>query len=168
MKMLSHWLKDANALDELAYCTKHPYPLLVHNMTTYQLRPVDRVMATIDRAVLSPLRRGQTPSAIDEYMAASVQAHGGDHTFELTVGCHGDCDIQINDVTVSKIHALMTKDARGYWYVQDVGSTTGTHVNDLDTEPTRALQSGDRVAFGMVELTFHLPASAYHLVRRLI
>jgi hypothetical protein len=168
MKLLSHWLKDANALDELEYCAKHPYPILVHNTGTYQLRPVSRVMATIDRAVLSPMRRGYMPSAIDEYMAVPVRSHIGGNTFELTIGCLANCDIQIDDVTVSKVHALMTKDARGYWYVQDVGSTTGTHVNELDTDPTRPLQSGDKVAFGMVETTFHLPASAYALVRRLI
>jgi pSer/pThr/pTyr-binding forkhead associated (FHA) protein len=168
MKMLSYWLKDANALDELAYCAKHSYPLLVHNTATYQLRPVSRVMATIDRAVLSPVRRGYMPSAIDEYEAVPVKAQHGANTFELTVGCLANCDVTVDDVTVSKLHALMTKDARGFWYVQDVGSTTGTHVNDLDTDPTRPLQSGDRIAFGMVELTFHLPASHYALVRRLI
>jgi len=168
MKMLSYWLKDANALDELAYCAKHPYPLLVHNTSSYQLRPVEKIMATIDRAVLSPVRRGRVPSAIDEYEAVPVQAMGGEHTFELTVGCGPDCDVRVNDVTVSKIHALMTQDARGFWYVQDVGSTTGTHVNEQDTDPTRPLQSGDKIAFGMVEVTFHLPASHYALVRRLI
>ena len=168
MKMLSSWLKDANALDELAYCAKHPYPILVHNTSTYQLRPVSRIMATIDRAVLSPVRRGYMPSSIDEYMGVPVRSRVGANTFELTVGCLANCDIMIDDVTVSNVHAVMTKDARGFWYVQDVGSTTGTHVNDLDTDPTKPLQSGDRIAFGMVELTFHLPASHYALVRRLI
>jgi hypothetical protein len=168
MKLLSYWLKDANALDELAYCAKHPYPILVHNTSSYQLRPVSRVMATIDRAVLSPVRRGYMPSAIDEYMAVPVRAQIGDTTFELRVGCLANCDVTIDDVTVSKLHALMTRDARGYWYVQDVGSTTGTHVNEQDTDPTRPLQSGDKIAFGLVEVTFHLPASHYALVRRLI
>ena len=102
------------------------------------------------------------------FINGKPMARVGDNTFELTVGCLANCDIMIDDVTVSNVHALMTKDARGYWYVQDVGSTTGTHVNEQDTDPTRPLQSGDKIAFGMVEVTFHLPASHYALVRRLI
>jgi pSer/pThr/pTyr-binding forkhead associated (FHA) protein len=62
----------------------------------------------------------------------------------------------------------MTQDRHGNWYVQDAGSTTGTHVNDADPEPTQVLKSGDVISFGMVDTVFHLPASAYALVRRLV
>lgn len=168
MKPLDHWLHDANALDVLAYCRKHPSPLLVHDMTKYKLRPLENFAATMDRAVLAPARRGLPPSAIDDYVAFPLLAFGGDHTFNLVVGCGHDADIWIDDVTVSKVHAHITQDRHGNWYVQDVGSTTGTHVNDADPEPTQVLKSGDVISFGMVDVVFHLPASAYALVRRLV
>lgn len=167
MEPLSRWRQDATDLDVLAYCAKHSYPLLVHHTGGYQLIPIERAMETIDRAVLSPSRRGRAPSANAEYLAVRVVALRGPHAFELTVGCTPSCDVRINDVTVSKHHATMTRDRHGNWYLQDAGSTTGTHVNDADPEPTQVLKSGDRIGFGMVELVFHLPASVYELVRTL-
>ena len=169
MRPLADWLADANHCEELEFCSVHPYPLLVHITTGYKLRPVERMAMTIDRAVLAAATRPVTsPSAIDDYLALEVRSQGRVRTFQLSVGCGPNCDIQINDVTVSNVHAYMTQDRHGNWYVQDASSTTGTHVNDRDPGETQVLVSGDRISFGMVDFTFLLPSQAYHLVRRLV
>jgi hypothetical protein len=53
--------------------------------------------------------------------------------------------------SVSRAHAVF--ELRDGWYVRDVGSSSGTFVND---KPVRevALKSGDRVRFGDIELFF--------------
>lgn len=53
--------------------------------------------------------------------------------------------------SVSRAHAVI--ELRDGWYVRDVGSSSGTFVND---KPVRevALKSGDRVRFGDIELFF--------------
>jgi hypothetical protein len=169
VRPLADWLKDANRLDELAYCNKHPYPLLVHCTTGYRLQPVSIMAMTLDRAVLAAaLRPRSTPSAIDDYIAFEVCAADGRRAFDLSLGCNPSCDIHIDDVTVSKLHAHMTQDRHGNWYIQDAGSSTGTHVNDGDPGPTQVLVSGDRISVGMVDLVFYLPSQAYSLIRRLL
>jgi hypothetical protein len=169
VRPLADWLRDANSLTELEYCARHPYPLLVHATTGYKMRPVEKLAMTLDRVVLSPVTRPRSqPSAIDDYLALPVLAMDGRRTYELSVGCNEDCDIWLNDVTVSNLHAHMTQDRHGNWYVQDAGSSTGTHVNDRDPDPTQVLVAGDRISFGLVDLTFTLPAQAFQLVRRLV
>lgn len=169
MRPLSDWFLDANRLEELAFCAAHPTPLLVHLTTTYQLRPVEDTSKTMDRAVLqAAIPPASTPSGLDQYLAVPVRARVGKRTFQLSVGCGRDADIQINDVTVSNVHAHFTGDRHGNWYVQDASSTTGTHVNDRDPNPTQVLVSGDRISFGMVDVTFMLPSQVYRLVRMLL
>ena len=169
VKPLAHWLRDARDLSEKAYCAVHPYPLLVHPTSGYQLRPIEKVAMTIDRAVLAPSKRPATaPTVMDQYLAIPVSALQHSRVFQITVGSHLDNDIWIDDVTVSSTHAHLTRDKDGNWYVQDASSTTGTHVNDNDPDPTQVLVSGDRISFGMVDFTFYLPADAYRMIRSLL
>jgi hypothetical protein len=169
VKPLAHWLKDARELGEEAYRTKHPYPLLVHATSGYKLRPIEKIAMTIDRAVLAPSKRPATaPTVMDEYLALPVVALQGGRVFDLSVGSHVDSDLWIDDVTVSATHAHMTRDKEGLWYLQDASSTTGTHVNDRDPDPTQALVAGDRISIGMVDFTFYPAAEAYRFIRRLV
>lgn len=169
MKPLAAWSYDATQLDELAYCAKHPYPLLVHVADGYKLHPVEQALQTMDRAILSPARRAAgTPLAIDDYSAVAVRQTVGKFV-ELAVGCDRKaCDVLVNDISISRVHAHMVQDARGNWYVNDASSTTGTFVNDKDPVATQVLMSGDRITLGMVDLTFYLPSQAYELIRRLV
>lgn len=76
--------------------------------------------------------------------------------------------MQINDSSISKIHAYFEVDGAKH-LVWDNDSSAGTQKNDEILEPGRLqpLQSGDRVTFGMIDLTF-LPADDfYRLVRQL-
>jgi len=169
VRPLADWWQDANRLEELAFCAAHPYPLLVYLTTTYQLRPVDDRSKTMDRVVLQATTPPSPPgSGLDQYLAVPVKARVGKRTFQLSVGCAHDRDIRINDVTVSNVHAHFTGDRHGNWYVQDASSTTGTHVNDRDPNATQVLISGDRISFGMVDVTFMLPSQVYRLVRMLL
>jgi pSer/pThr/pTyr-binding forkhead associated (FHA) protein len=68
-------------------------------------------------------------------------------------------DIDLTDLvdgdTVSRRHArLMLR--QGSFYVQDMGSSYGTWVNEREItgEAPAPLQPGDRVRFGEVRLTF--------------
>ncbi len=169
MKPLAAWSYAANVLDELGFCEKYPYPLLVHAAGGYALHPIEKGHLTMDRAILSPVkRRGDMPSAMDDYSAVAVRQTVGKFV-ELTVGCDRTvCDIVINDITISRVHAHMLHDRHGNWYINDASSTTGTFVNDKDPSPTQVLVSGDRVTLGMVELTFYLPSQVFALIRRLV
>lgn len=71
----------------------------------------------------------------------------------MTIGRRPDCDVFLDDVTVSRDHALLVR--RGdSWYLDDCGSLNGTYVNRSRIESQR-LQEGDEVQIGKYKLTYH-------------
>jgi hypothetical protein len=69
-----------------------------------------------------------------------------------TVGRSPDCDIFLDDVTVSRRHALL-KRSDGRFLIEDQGSLNGTFVNRRRIE-SGALEDGDEVQIGKYKLTF--------------
>ena len=70
-----------------------------------------------------------------------------------TIGRRPDSDVFLDDVTVSRDHALLIR--RGeQWYLDDCGSLNGTYVNRSRIESHR-LEEGDEVQIGKYKLTFH-------------
>jgi len=70
-----------------------------------------------------------------------------------TVGRSTDGDVFLDDVTVSRKHAIFERRGRGAWFVRDVGSLNGTYVNGEQVDETK-LASGDEVQIGRFKLTF--------------
>ena len=70
----------------------------------------------------------------------------------LTAGRSADCDVILDDSTVSREHAAFIRRGDAWWVV-DLGSTNGTRVNGARAAE-HALQPGDQVEFGdaVVEL----------------
>jgi hypothetical protein len=69
-----------------------------------------------------------------------------------TVGRHPDSDIFLDDITVSRRHAVIRHVRDGY-EVDDAGSLNGTYVNHKRVE-TAPLQHLDEVQIGRFVLTF--------------
>ncbi len=64
----------------------------------------------------------------------------------LVLGRGGDCDIRINDHSVSRRHARIQPGADGY-YAVDLQSTNGTYVNDVPASMCK-LKDGDYLRDG--------------------
>ena len=72
---------------------------------------------------------------------------------EVMSGRHPDSDIFLDDVTVSRKHAVFRRTESGF-VVRDVGSLNGTYVNrELVDEAT--LSTGDEVQIGKFRLVFY-------------
>ena len=69
-----------------------------------------------------------------------------------TVGRSPDCDIFLDDVTVSRRHALV-KRSNDQFLIEDQGSLNGTFLNRRRIEPG-GLEDGDEVQIGKYKLTF--------------
>lgn len=79
---------------------------------------------------------------------AHVVLRAGRHT----IGRLPDCDLHLDDSTVSREHAAVVR--RGdQWWVLDLGSTNGTRVNGR-AAGEHALTDGDVIELGDVEVTF--------------
>jgi FHA domain/FhaA, N-terminal domain len=72
----------------------------------------------------------------------------------LSVGRASDNDLQLNDNSVSKIHAALLMTSEGTLLVADIGSTNGTFINGrrIAYGESRMIEDGDVVGFGDVEV----------------
>ncbi len=70
----------------------------------------------------------------------------------LTIGRSPDCDVFLDDVTVSRRHALLVRREDGY-AIEDQGSLNGTYVNRRRVD-SKTLEDGDEVQIGKYKLTF--------------
>jgi pSer/pThr/pTyr-binding forkhead associated (FHA) protein len=59
----------------------------------------------------------------------------------------------LDDVTVSRAHAVFERRPGPAWFVRDAGSLNGTYVNGEQVEETK-LASGDEVQVGRFKLVF--------------
>ncbi|RNI22806.1 FHA domain-containing protein [Flexivirga caeni] len=72
---------------------------------------------------------------------------------EVSVGRHPSSDIFLDDVTVSRRHAVFRRTDAGY-AVTDVGSLNGTYVNGALVD-SQDLRTGDEVMVGKFRLVFY-------------
>ncbi len=72
---------------------------------------------------------------------------------EVSSGRHPDSDIFLDDVTVSRRHAVFERAGQGY-AVRDVGSLNGTYVNRRSIEHA-VLRNGDEVQIGKYRFIYY-------------
>ena len=70
----------------------------------------------------------------------------------LSVGRRPDSDIFLDDITVSRDHAVVVKRGEHY-YLDDCGSLNGTYVNRRRIDSQR-LNDGDELQIGKYKLAF--------------
>ena len=70
-----------------------------------------------------------------------------------TIGRSPECDIFLDDVTVSRKHAVLVK-REGGLYIEDEGSLNGTFLNRKRIDSVARLENGDELQVGKYKLTF--------------
>lgn len=123
--------------------TEEPSTLTYKIAETGDFQPID-----IDRVV-------------EEAGAALVIRSGGGRAGEsfvvdqerMSIGRTPDAPIFLDDVTVSRKHAVFTKEDGDRWRLEDQGSLNGTFVN-RDRVETAELSDGDELQIGKYRLTF--------------
>jgi len=70
----------------------------------------------------------------------------------ITLGRSPDSDVFLDDVTVSRDHAVLVQRS-GAWWLDDSGSLNGTYVNRRRIDSHR-LEDGDELQIGKYKLTY--------------
>lgn len=99
------------------------------------------------------LTSGITPKLVVE--ASPALEPGSDLELEggLTIGRSGGADLSLSDQYVSHMHARILR--RGpYYYVEDLGSTNGTFLNELRVDGRAQLKVHDSLRMGQTVLRY--------------
>ena len=96
-------------------------------------------------AVIAPT--GKTISEAPRTRPLVIQTGDQRHSFDtdFTAGRQGK--LVINDGFASGHHARF-RPVRGFWYVEDLGSTNGTSLNGLRIHAAQRLKKGDKIKIG--------------------
>jgi len=108
---------------------------------TGELKPVDLEEVTSEGATLV-IRSGGG-------RAGEAFAVAGER---MAIGRSPDAEVFLDDVTVSRNHALLVRKRDGL-YIDDLGSLNGTYVNRRRIE-SHKLQNGDELQIGKYKLTY--------------
>jgi pSer/pThr/pTyr-binding forkhead associated (FHA) protein len=93
---------------------------------------------------------------VDELVIVSGQSAGARFALmneTTSVGRHENSDLLLDDVSVSRHHAVFTRTASGRITLRDLNSLNGTYVNGARVEET-TLHSADEVQIGKFKLVF--------------
>jgi hypothetical protein len=112
----------------------------------------------------TPEELGDEEGPLDEIAAegpALVVRSGGGRAGEhfspqgdrTTIGRSPDNDVFLDDVTVSRKHAVLVQ-SDGEFQIEDLGSLNGTFVNRRRIDAATRLQTGDEVQIGKYRLSF--------------
>ena len=97
-----------------------------------------------------------TQSALDPVLTVRTGPQSGErfliHPGRLTIGRDPGSDFCLNDVTVSRLHSVLSRDS-GVVSIKDAGSANGTIVNGVLVDE-RVLGDGDVVQIGNSQLVY--------------
>ena len=93
-------------------------------------------------------------AALPSGTALLLVHHGPTTGARFLLDAEETTDIFLDDVTVSRKHAVFSSLPDGGYGVRDSGSLNGTYVNRTRVEQV-ALRSGDEVQIGKYRMTYH-------------
>lgn len=94
-----------------------------------------------------PPRTAKPPSSVLVHTPDERRARAFRLSEPLEIGRSESCQVRLEDTYVSQVHArLSARD--GAWFVEDLGSTNGTYVNDHRVQAAVEVHPGDIVRVG--------------------
>ena len=109
----------------------------------------------IDAAISGSVGDERSPG-VDLLLVNSGPTTGARFALEgdvVTAGRAEESDIFLDDVTVSREHASLSRTPTGRLSIKDLGSLNGTYVNHVRVNET-TLNSGDEVQIGKFKLIY--------------
>jgi pSer/pThr/pTyr-binding forkhead associated (FHA) protein len=109
-------------------------------------RPSGKAAAAAPRS-----SRGKAPTQVVVFEPDGAKPRTVKLNGSTDIGRAERCAIRLGDTYVSQVHARLYGDD-GSWYVEDVGSTNGTFLNDHKVDRALEVHAGDVVKLGKTVL----------------
>lgn len=126
----------------------------------YQLRVVDTSLNDIrtpDAQATVPVRRhSQRPIPEDRLIVLTGPTPLQEHPLRgasIRIGRGEECDIRLDDTSVSRVHVSLQQLTDGVFRIKDEGSSNGLRINGREL-PDAVLSPDDHLELGDVELVF--------------
>jgi pSer/pThr/pTyr-binding forkhead associated (FHA) protein len=95
--------------------------------------------------------RGKPPSHVVVHESDGSKARSVKLSSPTQIGRGAACAIRLSDTYVSQVHARLYGE-NGGWFVEDLGSTNGTYLNDRKVAAPVEVHAGDVVKVGKTVL----------------
>jgi pSer/pThr/pTyr-binding forkhead associated (FHA) protein len=98
-------------------------------------------------------------------LSLTIQRAGGETTHrafqqsDISIGRDSACDIPLNDDAISVRHVHLSYH-HGQWWVEDLGSTNGTRLNQAPLSTPTVITTGDQVECGHTAIIISIGATA--------
>jgi hypothetical protein len=155
---LQDYFEDARLLDEGEFIERHGSFFFLRHSPLRTLSRADAVRSTVvsEGRATSP----DSPTKLKpDFLVFGVPRDRRPRDGIISIGRSEENQVVILDMSVSSRHAVLSLDSSDQFLLYDAGSCNGTLVDDRPVEqadegsPT-VLESGARVVFGQVTLTF--------------
>lgn len=123
---------------------------------------IDPVLTAQQRCQITPIYIQAVSTGRTSFLATNLMPERElkvtDSGSSWLLGRSPDCAIAIKHGTVSRRHAVVGRHEDGRFYITDLGSRNGTHVNNRRLPPTDrwTLQDGDLIRLGALHLEFFI------------
>ena len=127
----------------------HPSQLIARLRAAFRLADHDAAGAAADSSQGVPVAGGQAPAesgAAGSCAPTPLFFPPGSGT-SFTIGRTHDCDLRIENMSVSRLHAQLNRAGDG-WLLNDLGSHNGTRVNGWLVREPVPVRPGDVLQFG--------------------
>jgi cell division protein FtsW (lipid II flippase) len=105
--------------------------------------------------MIMSLLKSRNPSEVWAYLHVGEYENLPLTHWENNIGRAKSCDIQINDLSVSRNHGILTRDDDGDWRYMDLGAKNGAYINGrkVPSGHEMGVKIGDTIQLGAVRCT---------------
>lgn len=158
------WSKACSGLTRPLFEGRHPYAFLVRTTPAGGGTASERTFRTQIHSVQAKYSTSPAPGLPDEErIFPLIKAPRNPFLDRVSVGRAPNCDVIIQDPSVSKLHGYFCDITLEAAVFTDAKSANGTRVNGIIVPPgtSIAVQNGTHIIFGRIQCVFLAPGDVY-------
>lgn len=117
---------------------------------THILKPKDSVQLASTNGILIVVEEMKNELVVDKKINIVEKLK---LKSQVIIGRAKECDVVLNNGSVSRQHAKVIKNSNGVYFIKDLNSLNGTFVNGRKTEGETKIEESDKIFIGKLQLS---------------